>query len=297
MAALGGLYVLGTHRHESRRIDLQLRGRAGRQGDPGASRFFVTLDDDLLRRYGIEKLIPKKLFPGRAEAAIDSAVVRREVARAQRIVEGECLEARKRLYAYSDVIEKQRAFVQEWRQGVLEGGGETVDLAELSPERWNALAARVPPGVLAEVERRLTLVAIDRSWGEYLAEMQAVRDEMHLVTLSGKEPLAEFTRLAIPAFERLLARVEETAAAIFATLEVTADGVDWDAHGLRGPSATWTYLVSDDVFGANPFLGLANRASIGFLGVLLLGPVLFVWGLWQHWRRRRDRARDGGSPR
>src|SRR2546427_4258183 len=87
VAALGGLYVIGTNRHESRRVDLQLRGRAGRQGDPGESRFFVSLEDDLLVRYGIHNLIPARFLPEKADVPIESPVVQREVARAQRIIE------------------------------------------------------------------------------------------------------------------------------------------------------------------------------------------------------------------
>jgi hypothetical protein len=120
--------------------------------------------------------------------------------------------------------------------------------------------------------------------------MQALRDEMHLVTLDGRQPLAEFFRLAIGSFERLVERIEDSIAATFAALAITAEGVDWEAHGLCGPSATWTYLVSDHVFGRNVMLGLANRASIGLWGTILLWPVLFAWGLYLRWRRRAGRG-------
>ncbi len=108
------------------------------------------------------------------------------------------------------------------------------------------------------------------------------------MTLDGRDPLTEFTRAAIPSFERLIENVESDIVETFAKLPVSRDGVDWDAVGLRGPSATWTYLVSDQVFGPNVLRGLANRASIGLWGTLLLGPVLFAWGIYQHWRKRRE---------
>jgi preprotein translocase subunit SecA len=293
VVALGGLYVIGTNRHESRRIDLQLRGRAGRQGDPGSSRFYLSLEDDLLRRYGIERLIPRKLFPERTEKPIESTVVRREVARAQRIVEGECLDVRKRLYGYAAIIETQRRYVQEWRQAALEERARTGLLEERCAARWRELLARVGPELLHDVERRLTLLAIDRCWGEYLTEMQAICHEIHLVTLDGRKPLAEFYRTAIRAFDRLAERIDDTIAEIFSSLEIAPDGVDWEGQGLRGPSATWTYLVSDNVFGDNLMRTLANNPSIGLWGVLLWSPLLFVWGLYLHWRRWRSRA----SPR
>ena len=81
--------MIGTNRHESRRVDLQLRGRAGRQGDPGESRFFVSLEDDLLVRYGIEALIAGRVVSGHRDEPLDHPVLRGEIARAQRIIEGQ----------------------------------------------------------------------------------------------------------------------------------------------------------------------------------------------------------------
>jgi preprotein translocase subunit SecA len=294
VTALGGLYVLGTNRHESRRIDDQLRGRAGRQGDPGSSRFFLSLDDDLLRRYGIDRLLAATPIPVGEEAPIDSGVVRREVDRAQRIAEGECFDVRMRLHDYSQILETQRQYVQEWRQEVLEGAAEGGLLERRRPERWRELAGCLKAGVLLEVERRLTLLAIDGCWSDYLTEMQTLRDEIHLVSLDGRQPIAEFFRTAIGAFDTLVEHIEETAAEAFERLKVTADGADWDTAALRRPAATWTYLVSDHVFGGNLLHTMATRASFGFMGVLVLWPVLIAWGLYVRWRRRRGPATDRG---
>jgi preprotein translocase subunit SecA len=289
---LGGLYVIGTHRHESVRIDRQLRGRAGRQGDPGSSQFYVSLDDDLLRRYGIERLIPRNALPGRVATPTDSRVVRREVERAQRIVEGECFDVRRRLYRYSEIIENQRKSILAWRQALLEDTAELDVLERRGGERWERIVFELGPARAREIERRLTLLVIDRCFSQYLGDMQSVRDEAHLVTLVGKEPLAEFFRTAIDSYPRLIARIDDEIVEKFATLEISPDGeVNWDAAGLRGPSATWTYLISDDLFGSNLFRGLANRPGIGLWAALLLGPVLFLWGLALHWRRWRDRKR------
>ena len=134
VAALGGLYVLGTSRHESRRVDLQLRGRAGRQGDPGESRFFISLEDDLLVRYGIDRLIPPRFFPERRDAPLDNPVIRREIDRAQRILEGQNSEIRKTLDRYAEPIEDQRRIVLRRRQGLLFGRAE--------PEVWRRVASR-----------------------------------------------------------------------------------------------------------------------------------------------------------
>ena len=294
--ALGGLYVIGTTLHESARIDRQLRGRAGRQGDPGTSRFFLSLDDELLQRYGIAGLLPRSLVFEPAGTPIESKVVRGEVARAQRIAEGECFEARKRLFRYSDVIETQRRYVAQWRQALVDDEAELELLQGRTAERWQRLVATLGPAAARQAERRLTLLAIDRCWSDYLTEMQALRDEVHLVALDGREPLAVFIKTAIGAFEALVERIEGGVVEGFEALAFTPGGIDWDAEGLRGPSATWTYLVNDRVFGNNVLMTLASRASIGLWGVLLLWPVLFLWGLRLHWKRRAEkgRRRPGG---
>ena len=137
VAALGGLYVIGTNRHESRRVDLQLRGRAGRQGDPGESRFFVSLEDDLLVRYGIEALIAGRVVTGQARRADRPSGAAREIARAQRIIEGQNFEIRKTLWRYASVVEDQRREVMAARQALLHGR-EVPEVWERSA-RWRAL--------------------------------------------------------------------------------------------------------------------------------------------------------------
>ncbi len=172
-------------------------------------------------------------------------------------------------------------------------GSAELDLLQQSREqRWTDLLAKLGPAALDAPEARLTLLAIDRCWSEYLTEMQAVRDESHLVVLDGRQPLAEFYRTAIGSFESLLGRIDQTILESFDALEVGAEGIDWEALNLRPPAATWTYLVSDDEFGNNLLLTLANRPAWGLWGVLLLWPLLFVWGLYLRWRRRQQRREE-----
>jgi preprotein translocase subunit SecA len=293
VAALGGLYVLGTNRHESRRIDDQLRGRAGRQGDPGSSRFIISLEDSLLQRCGIERLVPSKVLQRLREGdggTVDHPAVRREVARVQRIVEGQHGDLRKRLLSYWQILEHQRGELQAWRQEVLEGEPQKL-LAERSPARWTQLCSAYGEDLLQEIERRITLVTIDRCWSDHIAEMQAVRDEIHLVQLGGQDPFAEFYRTAKAGVEALLERIDETIVEIFERVEITADGVDWDREGLRGPSSTWTYLINDNIFGNNTFLTLANRPGFGLWAMLLCWWILVPWALVRRWQHRRDKKR------
>jgi preprotein translocase subunit SecA len=288
--ALGGLYVIGTNRHESRRIDDQLRGRAGRQGDPGSSRFLISLEDSLLQRCGIERLLPSKLLQrlraGEESGAIEHPAVRREVARVQRIVEGQHGDLRQRLLSYWQILEHQRCELQAWRQEVLEGRPQTL-LAERSPGRWTRLFSAYGEELLREIERRITLVVLDRCWSDHIAEMQAVRDEVHLVQLGGKDPFAEFYRAAGAGFEILLDRIDGAIVETFERIEVTAEGVDWEREGLRGPSSTWTYLINDNVFGNNTFLTMANRPGFGLWAILLCWWILVPWAIVLRWRRRR----------
>ena len=116
--ALGGLAVLGSERHESRRIDNQLRGRSGRQGDPGFSRFYVSLKDELMIRFGGDKF--EKLFESMGDAQIESKMVTKSISQAQKRVEGYNYDVRKQLLDYDDVLRKQREIMYEQRNFVLE---------------------------------------------------------------------------------------------------------------------------------------------------------------------------------
>jgi len=122
VVALGGLHILGTERHEARRIDNQLRGRAGRQGDPGSSRFFLSLEDDLLRIFGGERVKALMFRLGMTEGVpIESKLISRRIENAQKAVEAQNFEARKHLLEYDDVMNKQRETIYSIRRSVLEG--------------------------------------------------------------------------------------------------------------------------------------------------------------------------------
>jgi preprotein translocase subunit SecA len=118
----GGLHILGTERHESRRIDNQLRGRAGRQGDPGSSRFYLSLEDDLMRIFGGDRIMGLMERLGMEEGVpIEHGMVTRAIERAQKQVEGRNFEARKHLLEYDDVMNKQRESIYTLRRSILDG--------------------------------------------------------------------------------------------------------------------------------------------------------------------------------
>jgi len=122
VVALGGLHILGTERHEARRIDNQLRGRAGRQGDPGSSRFFLSLEDDLMRIFGGERVKALMYRLGMTEGVpIESGLISRRIENAQKSVEAQNFDARKHLLEYDDVMNKQRETIYNIRRSALEG--------------------------------------------------------------------------------------------------------------------------------------------------------------------------------
>ncbi|MBO5752165.1 MAG: preprotein translocase subunit SecA, partial [Proteobacteria bacterium] len=130
VAKAGGLFILGTERHESRRIDNQLRGRAGRQGDPGASRFFLSLDDDLLRIFGGEELKNRMAIFGmdkQADIPIEAGIVSRSIETAQKRVEGRNFDIRKNLIEYDDVMNSQRKSIYTLRSNILKGESQSLE--------------------------------------------------------------------------------------------------------------------------------------------------------------------------
>ncbi len=148
--ALGGLHIIGTERHESRRIDNQLRGRAGRQGDPGSSRFYLSMEDDLLRIFGSERIANLMSRMGMEEGEpIVHRMVTRAIENAQKRVEGHNFDIRKQLLEYDDVLNKQRIVIYERRREVL--SGEPPDFPAFIAEQVDAtLALHCPEGAYSE---------------------------------------------------------------------------------------------------------------------------------------------------
>ena len=181
---LGGLRIIGTERHESRRIDNQLRGRSGRQGDPGSSRFFLALDDELMRRFAADRVSKVMQMVGMDEdMPLESGMVSRFIEQAQTRVEGYNFDIRKNVVDYDDVIAKQREVIYADRRAVL----ERVDMHErvlgmMRDEVGRIVEMHIPGHIITEEEQLEKLFAVLETWvqipGEVLPEnIHAVRKD------------------------------------------------------------------------------------------------------------------------
>ncbi|TDE39444.1 accessory Sec system translocase SecA2 [Actinomadura sp. 6K520] len=260
VAAAGGLLVIGTGRYHSSRLDDQLRGRAGRQGDPGGSVFLTSLQDDLVTRYAPDER-PKAASDD--DGLITDKGAHWIVGHAQRVAEGVDLELHRNTWRYNHLIGLQRRELLAERDAVLHGDAADRAMAAEAAGRHAELTGIAGADAVAAAARQIVLYQLDRCWAEHLAYLADLREGIHLRSLGrGLDPLVEFNREAVPAGKRLLGDARKRSIAAFEALTASADGIDLDSAGLKRPSATWTYLVHD-----NPFGSLDERALRGLINM------------------------------
>ena len=251
VAELGGLHLIGTGRHRTERLDNQLRGRAGRQGDPGSSVFFASWEDDVV----LAHLEPGKLpgecdETGRATSPKATALLDH----AQRVAEGRLLDVHANTWRYNQLIAQQRSIIVERRNTLLSTATAREELKELAPERYDELVeelagsepGRDAEGVLEQTCRQIMLYHLDRGWADHLAYLSDIRESIHLRALGRQNPLDEFHRLAVAAFAGLAADAIEASQQTFETANVLADETGLDLSKLARPTSTWTYMVHDN---------------------------------------------------
>ncbi|MEK3714867.1 preprotein translocase subunit SecA [Paenibacillus sp. FSL R7-0333] len=218
VARLGGLYVIGTHVNESVRIDNQLRGRSGRQGDPGASVFYVSLEDDLMRRFSS----PTPAHALRQQEAIEEPSLGRKIASIQQIVMSQNFEIHNELNRYSDMIEDQRRI--------------------LYAERLSILLGEQP---ISPAEQRVRLFYIDECWADHLAFVSYLREGIHLESIASRSPIDEFHTQITGAFDQIPGKIERAAETMLVRLGGSNDPAEWERLGLRSPASTRTYIIND----------------------------------------------------
>lgn len=245
VSELGGLYVIGTGRYPSSRLDDQLRGRAGRQGDPGGSVMYASLADDVVQMYAPEATAGSTPDD---DGQVADPTSQRFVDHAQRVAEGVHLEIHRNTWRYTRLIEHQRGVLLEYRDELLTTDLAGTELAATCGERWTELSEQLDEDVLEEGAREIMLFHLDRCWTEHLAFLSDVRETIHLRALARETPIDEFHRAAIPAFRKIPDEVAERSAETFNSATITGDGVDLENAGLVRPTSTWTYMVHDNPF-------------------------------------------------
>ncbi|MDG1897276.1 MAG: accessory Sec system translocase SecA2 [Fuerstiella sp.] len=245
---LGGLYVIGTNRHESRRIDNQLRGRSGRQGDPGESRFFVSLRDDLISRHGIADLISPPSQD--VDQPIDDKDTATRIGHVQRVIEGESFEIRRTLRMYSFLLELQRRTICQHREELLNGSKTPNALNKRDPESRERLVDKWGEQHIVEAERKVTLIHIDWCWSDHLTHASEIREGIHLVSLGGFNAFDTFNKEMNIEFRSLLSLIDQKVVETMTTAAITENGIDLQQEGLTGPSSTWTFMINDNPRGA-----------------------------------------------
>lgn len=279
---LGGLFVLGTERHEARRIDNQLRGRAGRQGDPGETQFFVSMEDQLMRVFGGDKI--KGLmgsFGIPEDQPIENKMISKQLEAAQSRIEGFHFDSRKQVLAYDNVLNQQRQVVYDRRHKLLLGAPEEVEavlqeVIAILPETEAAIEAKKAEygeGQWNELIRRLCLQMIDILWVEHLEVMQSTRSSVNLRAYGQRDPLIEYRKEGMRLFKEMQEAVLHRIAEVIPKLQpealekeeevltkarVHAQQAGGDTESKKAASAP---RVSTEEFGRNDLVVITNGSE------------------------------------
>ena len=225
---IGGLFVIGTERHEARRIDNQLRGRTGRQGDPGETQFYVSLGDSLMRVFASDAI---KGIMGRFGIAEDEPIENRFITKslesAQTKIEGFNFDARKHVLEYDDVLNFQRSIIYDRRRKILKGGKEDIDsfLTTLSDVESNALKIisekkeKFGEADFYSAARMILLQAIDFLWVDHLEMMDYLRSSVNLRAYGQRDPLVEYKKEGLHLFKEMETTLKKQALQVISGLE------------------------------------------------------------------------------
>jgi preprotein translocase subunit SecA len=232
--SLGGLFVLGTERHEARRIDNQLRGRSGRQGDPGETQFFVSLEDDLMRIFGGDRL---KSMMGKLgveeDQPIQNSIISRTLENAQAKIEGFHFDSRKHTLEYDDLMNHQRNVVYARRRTMLSGTEEEIlnflsTLYPTYPDLEQVIAQKrseFGDTAFFETVRRIALYTTDNLWVEHLETMEYTRSSVNLRAYGQRDPLIEYKKEGLRLFRDMEVVFKEQVYSLVKTIHLTDNNV------------------------------------------------------------------------
>ena len=215
--AAGGLKIIGTERHESRRIDNQLRGRAGRQGDPGESQFFISLEDDLMRLFGSERLMGVFNALGVPEGEqIQHKMLTSAIEKAQEKIEANNFGIRKNLLEYDQVDNDQREIIYSERMKVL--NGESIKNAKQLKQYLKEKAVMLyeqketefpEPEQFREIERVVLLRVIDRKWMDHIDDMDQLKQGIGLQAYGQRDPVVQYKVAGFDMFDDMISAIQE----------------------------------------------------------------------------------------
>ncbi|WP_051280377.1 preprotein translocase subunit SecA [Anaerovorax odorimutans] len=228
----GGLFVIGCGINVSSRIDRQLIGRSGRQGDPGESTFFISKEDTLLSNYFCEnKLRSDKL--------------NKKIRRAQKYEEGKSAEARYMLSKYAYILELQRQQITTYRDEILLDVRTPDFLRDYDPALFTYYCNTVGIDGIQHGEKQLTLYFINQHWADYLYTMENIRNGIHLCIIGGLNPIDEYHKAAVSAFSDMEKDIKKDVLYYMKTCKITSAGIDMEGSGLLGTSSTCTYMIDE----------------------------------------------------
>lgn len=251
-----GLLVISTALRESSRINSQLQGRAGRQGDVGESMIFTALDDELILKYELKKLVPASHYPAYTEEIITDKVLIREIMRVQRISEGDTLDERKRLLKFTMISEKHREAVFDTRINFINGVNKPKFWQQDEPSAYETAVNKFGEDEVNNLQKELIAVVINETWSEYLEFTSELRAGIHLTSVGGKNPSEEFNIASEKYYQEMAERVREKMSEqlyVLIELEKIFDFI------IKKPENTWTFLLdeSGDELVKKPFLSSA----------------------------------------
>ncbi len=256
IAQKGGLYVICTFMAESSRINNQLYGRAGRQGDPGQSRLFVSLDEDIMDIFDLKKNSGRHYPTEATSSEIQDKTLSREICRVQQISQDKRLDQRKRLMEFALINEKHRQAVFLSREKLLMGGESTI-WQDNFPDEYKAAVQKYGEAKANEIQRTAAMAVMNLHWSEYLDYTASLREGIHLRAIGGKDPAEEYNIECDNFYQAMGGMAVESMGEILTSL--IADGVE--NVKINRPTRTWTYLLA----------GIADKLRRRTLAEYILG--------------------------
>ncbi len=298
----GGLFVIGTNRHRSVRIDNQLRGRAGRQGDPGESRFFVSLEDELIERYHIRSVLPDAYQKRPADLInaieplnaanpcepkpINDPAVAEAIGHTQRVIEGQLFQQRQIMGRYFILVEEQRHLIHKLHEDILTGKKVLAIWQDYAKDRDLTVFSNVPAAEIFRAQQQSGAMLLSRGWADYLELVEQLLDHVNLMRSGPNDPFTTFNKQIIDAYAHFLDVFEAAMTGLLDHLTIRNNQIDLVAAGLKSPPSTRTYLIDDGSDTLEQTLGINSMVAAA------ANPAGFLLALASRAFRKKDGRPD-----